>query len=166
MKNITLSVLLIVIVSLLLQSCSGNRFHLRKNTTLSGVYEKIAVQGLSAESALYRTIAQAIVSAGGKVTSLDDATATITLTQIKEDKKIVAYAAKRVAREYMIYLYFDYQIKIATNLLKKRAIRLDKTLIYDANFVLGKAEEKLRIQQSLREEAARLLLLRLRYSKK
>ncbi|MCK5918926.1 MAG: hypothetical protein KAG34_10885, partial [Cocleimonas sp.] len=61
-----------------------------------------------------------------------------------------------------VYLHFDYQIKV-NDKLKKHAIRLDKTLIYDANFVLGKAEEEKRIQQSLREEAARLILLHLRY---
>ena len=166
MKHTTRSILLIVIISLLLHSCAGSGFQLRKATTLSGVYEKIALQGLSTESNLYTTLEQSIVSAGGKVVALDAATAIITLTHIKENKKVVAYAAKRVAREYMIYLHFDYHIKIASNVLKKRAIRLDKTLIYDANFVLGKAEEKVRIQQSLREEAARLLLLHLRYSKK
>jgi outer membrane lipopolysaccharide assembly protein LptE/RlpB len=87
------------------------------------------------------------------------------VSNLKQDKKIVAYTGQRIAREYMMYLRVDYQLKKGANKLQPRLIHLNKTLIYDANFILGKAEEELRIQQSLREEAARLILLHLRYAK-
>ncbi len=162
MKNNIPSFLFLSMITLVLQACSSHGFHLRESTSLSGVYEKIALQGLAEDSDLYSSLEEAIVDAGGGVVSTAMASSTIAISHLKEDKKIIAYTSKRVAREYMIYLHFDYQIK-ANKMLKKHLIRLDKTLIYDANFVLGKAEEEQRIQQSLREEAARLILLGLRY---
>ncbi|MCK5809550.1 MAG: hypothetical protein KAH00_00595 [Cocleimonas sp.] len=163
MKKNSVSITFILFVLLLLQSCSNSGFHLRESTSLSGIYKKIAVQGLEEKSDLYTTLEEAISDAGGNVVPLELASSTIVLSHLKEDKRIIAYTSQRVAREYSVYLHFDYQIKVDKK-LKKRLIRLDKTLIYDANFVLGKAEEEQRIQQSLREEAARLILLRLRYS--
>lgn len=145
---------------LLLQSCSNSGFHLRESASLSGDYKKIALQGLVEDSDLYSTLEEAINDAGGRVVPIQLAGSTIAISNLKEDKKIIAYTSKRVAREYRVYLHFDYQIKADK---KKYAIRLDKTLIYDSNFVLGKAEEEIRIQKSLREEAARLILLRIRY---
>jgi outer membrane lipopolysaccharide assembly protein LptE/RlpB len=162
MKNNIQSFLFLSMITLVLQACSSNGFHLRESTSLSGVYEKIALQGLAEDSDLYSTLEEAIIEAGGSVVSTAMAGSTIAISNLKEDKKIIAYTSKRIAREYMVYLHFDYQIKV-DKMLKKRLIRLDKTLIYDANFVLGKAEEEQRIQQSLREEAARLILLGLRY---
>ena len=161
MKNNIQSFLFLSMITLVLQACSSNGFHLRESTSLSGVYEKIALQGLAEDSDLYSALEEAIVDAGGSVVSTGMGSI-IAISNLKEDKKIIAYTSKRIAREYMIYLHFDYQIKV-DKMLKKRLIRLDKTLIYDANFVLGKAEEEQRIQQSLREEAARLILLGLRY---
>jgi outer membrane lipopolysaccharide assembly protein LptE/RlpB len=154
-----------LIIFLLLPSCSGGGFHLRESTRLSGAYQNIVLQGISTESKLYTTLKQSIKEAGGDVVPLVSANSIIVINNLKEDKKIVAYTRERIAREYMVYLHFDYQIKIGDKEREQRLIRLDKTLIYDSNFVLGKAEEESRIQQSLREEAARLILLRLRYSK-
>lgn len=151
-----------ILLLLLLQSCSNNGFHLRESTSLSGDYKKIALQGIAEDSGLYTTLEEAIGAAGGSIVPIKVASLLIAISELKEDKRIIAYTSKRVAREYRVYLHFDYQIKV-NDKLKKHAIRLDKTLIYDANFVLGKAEEEKRIQQSLREEAARLILLHLRY---
>ena len=162
MKNNIQSFLFLSMFVLVLQGCSSNGFHLRESTSLSGIYEKIALQGLAEESDLYRTLEAAIVDVGGSIVSAAVAGSTIAISNLKEDKKIIAYTNKRVAREYRVYLHFDYQIK-ANKKREKRLIRLDKTLIYEANFVLGKAEEEQRILQSLREEAARLILLGLRY---
>ena len=166
MKNTIPAFFFLIISTLLLQSCSGSSFHLRESNKLSGNYTKIALQGISTESALYTTLEKAIKEAGGNIVPAASAHSIITIEQLKEDKKIVAYTGERIAREYMIYLQLNYAIKIASKKLEQRPIRLDKTLIYDSNFVLGKAEEERRIQQSLREEAARLILLRLQYSKK
>jgi outer membrane lipopolysaccharide assembly protein LptE/RlpB len=162
MKKYTQAFLFFSIITLLLQACSSAGFHLRKSTPLADMYKTIALQGIAKDSDLYITLAEAMVNAGGSIVPLALANSTIIISNLKEDKQIIAYTSKRVAREYRVYLRFNYQIK-ANKKIKKYLIRLDKTLIYDSNFVLGKAEEEKRIQQSLREEAARLILLRLRH---
>jgi outer membrane lipopolysaccharide assembly protein LptE/RlpB len=165
MKKTIPSFVFISMLLWLLQSCSGSGFQLRKNATLPSDYINIALQGIESESDLYKTLQKMIVDAGGQIVPLLEAHSVITVSNLKQDKKIVAYTGQRIAREYMMYLRFDYQLKRGANKLQSRLIHLDKTLIYDANFILGKAEEEFRIQQSLREEAARLILLRLRYAK-
>ena len=45
----------------------------------------------------------------------------------------------------------------------KQRINLDKTFLYDADFALGKVKEEQQIRESLYAEAARLILLRLKY---
>ena len=165
MKKTIPSLIFISMLLWLLQSCSGSGFQLRKSADLPSDHINIALQGIESESDLYKTLEKAIIDAGGQIVPLLKASAVITVSNLKQDKKIIAYTGQRIAREYMIYLRFDYHVKVGTNASQPHLIRLDKTLIYDANFVLGKAEEELRIQQSLREEAARLILLRLRYAK-
>ncbi len=154
----------VIMALFLLSSCVGGTFHLRQSTRLQGGV-KIALEGISKESALYTTLEQALIEAKGEVVTSSEADSILSIHQLKEDKKIVAYTSARIAREYMIYLNFDYEIKIAGKKVQKRSIRLNKTLIYDSTFVLGKAEEERRIQQALREEAARLILLHLAASK-
>lgn len=154
-----------LLLLLLLQSCSSSGFHLRKPNKLSGAYEKIALEGIASESKFYTVLEKTIKDAGGRVVPIASTRTIIVINNLKEDKKIVAYTRKRIAREYMVYLHFDYQIKVADQKQKKHLIRLNKTLIYDSNFILGKVEEENRIHQSLHKEAARLILLRLRYSK-
>lgn len=153
------------LVFILLSSCSGNGFHLRENVSLSGVHKAIAIEGVSPESNLYLALEQAIAEAEGKVVPLSKASSIVQVSDLREGKKIIAYTENRVAREYMVFLRFNYQLKHSGKALKNHLINLDKTLIYDASFVLGKAEEERRILQSLREEAVRLMLLRLQYSK-
>ena len=161
MKNNIRLFLFVIMALFLLSSCAGSGFHLRESTSLSGAYVKIALEGISKESALYTTLEEAFRKAKGEFVASSEADSILSIHQLKEDKKIVAYTSARIAREYMIYLNFYYEIKVAGKKSQKRLIRLDKTLIYDSTFVLGKAEEERRIQQSLREEAARLILLHL-----
>lgn len=149
---------------LLLSSCSGGSFHLRESVSLSGLQQAIAIQGIPPESSLYIALEEVIAEADGEIVPLAKAGTIVQVTKLKEGKKVVAYTENRIAREYLVFLRFNYQLKKSGKTLGSRQISLDKTLIYDSNFVLGKVEEERRILQSLREEAVRLILLRLQYS--
>lgn len=163
--NVTFRFFFMVMISFFLFSCSGSGFHLRQSANLSGAYKKIALQGLSEDSKLYKAIAQAIEDVDGDIVEPSDADTILSFKKVRADRKVVAYNPDRVAREYSIFLYFKYGLKSRGKLLQERAINLDKTLIYDANVVLGKADEEERIRDALRQEAARLIRLRLQYSK-
>ena len=163
--KIGLKISYIVWIMIFLSSCSGAGFHLRQSVSLSAGYDSIAITGVAPESKIYLALEQGVVAAGGKIVPPSRANTIVRVSDLKEGKKIVAYTENRVAREYMVFLRLRYQLERSGKILKSRQINLDKTLIYDVNFVLGKAEEERRILQSLREEAVRLILLRLKYSK-
>ncbi len=154
-----------IALTFLLSACSGGAFHLRESVKLEDNYKAISIQGIAAESELYILLEQGIAEAEGKVVPSNRARSIITISDLKEDKKIVAYTKDRVAREYLAFLRFKYQLKSAGKSSEIYEINLDKTFVYDVDFVLGKAEEERRIKQALRKEAVRLILLRLQYSK-
>jgi len=74
-------------------------------------------------------------------------------------------------REYLVFLKIEYSIVPKqsplrnSQLASKRRIHIDRSYLYDSDFALGKSEEEKRVKKTLYEEAARLILLRLKYSK-
>ncbi len=154
---------------LLLQACSENGFHLRKNIDLPLDYKTLKIANLADDNGFRKALRVAIQEAGGQL--LDDSEAKIStvirFNNFREGKRVVAYTSERKARIYLLYLKLDYQIILwGKPVSEKRRINLDKTFVYDANFALGKAEEEKQIRQELYAEAARLILLRLQYAKK
>jgi len=163
-KAIPLQALLVVL--LLLQSCSGNGFHLRNTQELPKQYQQIQVVNISNDNGFTDALQAAIEESGGRLE--DKAETKISINNFREGKRVVAYDKDRKARIYLLFLKFEYQILDTQNNLKlqKRRINLDRTFVYDANFALGKAEEENQIRHELYAEAARLILLRLKHSKK
>ncbi len=156
-----------IFTSLLLQGCSGNSFHLRKNLDLPLKYQQIKLENIANDSSFVKAFEEALEESGGKL--LESASTKIIINNFREEKRIVAYTSKRKAREFLLSLKFDYTIaptseKLDSPSSNKYRISLDRVFIYDANFALGKAEEESQIKESLYAEAARLILIRLQYS--
>lgn len=164
-RNTFYFVVILLLQSVLLSSCSSNSFHLRKNIDLPKTYQKIQLGNLSLESGLGKAFEKAIEEAGGELQ--DYAETIVNIGRLREGKRVVAYTRERKARIYLVFLKFEYTIQKRnkqTNKLNnatKQRINLDRTFIYDANFALGKAEEEKQIRDGLYAEAARLILLRL-----
>ena len=106
---------------------------------------------------------QALEEAGGEL--LEDAPTIIKISNYQEGRRVVAYTSERKVREYLLFLKFSFSINAKDKSLPIRRISIDRTFLYDPNFALGKAEEETQIRNNLYEEAARLILLRLQYSK-
>lgn len=159
-----------LLVLLLLQSCSGNGFHLRENVDLPLKYQRIQIENLSYENDFVKAFEVALEESGGQLLEQDSSPITkIKINNFREGKRIVAYTKERKAREYLLFLKFDYTIKPTKKLNANSSvhfrINLDRVFIYDPDFALGKAEEEDKIRDDLYAEAARLMLLRLQYSK-
>jgi len=154
---------------LLLQACSGNGFHLRKNLDLPVHYQRIQIENLSYKNSFVKVFEEALEESGGElVSNAKSPTTKIKINNFREDKRIIAYTSEREAREFLLSLKFDYRIKSTkkgTSISKDHRINLDQVFIYDADFALGKEEEENKIRQNLYAEAARLILLRLQYAK-
>lgn len=146
----------------LLQGCSG--FHLRESTSLPTHYQKLQLVGASENNSFVKELKLAIEEAGGSLEN--QANTKLKLTNIREGKQIVAYDSDRKARVYLLSLKLSYEVLVDQKNIKafpSQRLNLDKTFVYDAEFALGKAEEEKQIRQKLYAEAARLMLLRLKY---
>ena len=160
---------------LFIQGCSGNGFHLRENVELASQYSKIQLEGVTTQSEFNTIFSDAISEAGGEIVkNSNQAQSTIVFDKFEEGRRVIAYTSERTAREYLVYLKIEYSIrpkdiknknnKKETESLKRR-INIDRSYLYDSDFALGKAEEEKRVKTTLYEEAARLILLRLKYAK-
>ncbi len=159
MLSKTLFIAYSLFVLLLLQSCSGSGFHLRKPLDLPLKYQTIKIENLPYENDFVKTFESTLEESGGKLAN--NASTIIKINNFRESKRVIAYTKERKAREYLLSLKFDYSV----GSLEKQRINLDRVFIYDSNFALGKAEEESQIRQNLYAEAARLILLKLQYSK-
>jgi len=175
-----------VLLALLLQGCSkDNGFHLRNSVELLPQYKSVSLQNLPVENDFKDVFEEALEDAGGSLIAEGEASAAaksiIRFKDFKEGKRVIAYTSERKAREYLLYLKFDYEVSIIDgnavagsssdgkkNKEKKlsvRRINIDKSYLYDPDFALGKAEEEKLVKKELYQEASRLILLRLQYSK-
>ena len=167
-KNISLFLAVILLLqSILLSGCS-NGFHLRENVDLPKIYQRIRLDNIALDSGFAKAFEVTLEDAGGTLTR--GATTQVTITNLREGKRVVAYTSERKARVYLVYLKLEYSIQKVNKQSSSRKkvpiqrINLDRTFIYDANFALGKAEEEKQIRDGLYADAARLIILRLHYS--
>ena len=155
------------LIILSLAGCStANSFHLRKPVQLSNQYKSIKVQGLPHDGNFFKILKLRFNEAGVLVFQHPDkafATTTMGIQNLREGKRVVAYDSERRAREYLVFLKFDYTLSKGNGKHSETyRINLDRSFLYDANFVLGKREEERKIHESLYKEAARLILLNLK----
>ena len=156
----------VVLLLLLIQGCSGNGFHLRKNVELSPEFTATYLKGLVSENDFTSTFVDGLTEAGGSVVQAEDqAKAIVDFSRYEEGRRVIAYTSDRRAREYLVFLKVEYAIQYNKNsTAKKHRLNIDRSYLYDPDFALGKAEEEKRVKQELYEEVTRLILLRLKYS--
>ena len=155
------SLLPYLLLSLLLQACtSGGGFHLRNHIALPGAVQHIQLEGLSYEHGLAKALEDAMEEAGGKLQ--EKAQTKLVISNLQEGKRVTAFTKERKAREYLVYLKFNYALQLKNQKPSTmRRIALDRSFVYDANYALGKEEELNKIRQDLQKDAARLIMLRL-----
>jgi outer membrane lipopolysaccharide assembly protein LptE/RlpB len=153
---------------LIIQGCSANGFHLRKSVELPTQYQTVQLLNLPAEKNDFQDVFEnTLEEAGGRI--VENSSAQIIFSNFQEGKRVIAYTSERKAREYLLYLKFEYAISYTNyntlHKLAKRKINIDRSFLYDPDFALGKAEEEKQVQKILYQEASRLILLRLQYSR-
>ncbi len=166
MSRIVLFYSVCILMLSILQGCSSNGFHLRKSIDLPASFQKITLKNLAEESELKEAFELAFEESGGQI--VESANTIIKFSNVREGKRVVAYNKDRKARVYLLFLKLEYEI-LQQNKRKntnKLRINLDRSFVYDSNFALGKAEEENQIKEGLYKEAARLILLKLTYTKK
>ena len=163
--------LFILITTWLLQSCSGEGFHLRGHGNLPAIQEAFYIEGINLQTPFGSVLRNALNQSGSKVVQdPDQASVLLTISNLVEDKTAAGYSRARKVREYDIFIRMNYSFRNANGHDSLKAggnsINLTRTQLYDSEFALGKAEEEKTIQRELEQKAAQLILLKLQYSHK
>ena len=151
-----------ILSALLCLSLSACGFKLRETTELPTAYQEVSLKGLSVEKDFGRVLKDAFTDARSNLLVNGSSDTQLVISDLEESKRTASYDADLDVRQYLLYLLFDYKIVVNGKTVATQRVKLDKTMNYDADFILGKQEEELQIRQALREDAARLILLRLK----
>lgn len=158
------TLLLTLSLSLLLSACGGEPFHLRGSKPLPELMRQgIYLQGIDPRSDFGMALRDGLEDAGASVRQDEkDATTTLTITNLRENRSVSGYSSTRQVREFNHSVTVDFRVKthdMAEGV--ERSVNTERSQVYDGKYVLGTAEEETVIKEELRREAVRLLLLRL-----
>lgn len=160
-----------LLIGMLLSACSGEGFHLRGKGKLPSVQESFYLEGINVQSPMGLALQDAFKQSGSKIVQdINQATVLLSISSLIEDKVAAGYSKARKVREYDVFLRFNYSFRSIgeTEYYTPASsnVNVTRTQLYDSDFALGKAEEEETIRKELRQNAARLILVKLRYSRK
>lgn len=160
---------ILLLVSILgLQACTG--FKPRGSDSLS----KTPLAGLSvyiSEKSIppgfSERLRMGLIKNGARlVAEKQPETIVIAVADLKEDKTVSAYSSVRQVKEFNHFIELGFTAQLWANSATQSnpmssSVRAERSQIYDSRYVLGVSEEELAIRDELRDEAVRLLSLRL-----
>lgn len=153
------TIFLSIVLCLALTACG---FHLRETTELPDSLQQVKLEGISIDSGFGRVLKDSFTDARSDLASNNKSNTQLQITGLDENRRTASFDADLDVRQYLLYILFDYTIVVDGKTLATQRIKLDKTMNYDADYILGKQEEEQQIRKALREDAARLILLRLK----
>lgn len=147
---------------LLLTACGG--FHLRGSKPLPAIAQDgIYLQGVDQNSDFGIALRDGLEDAGVSVNKdADKASTTLGIVSFRENRSVSGYSATRQVREFNHAI--DVGFRVTSKKLPEaveRSVHVERSQTYDGTYVLGTAEEEVVIKDELRQEAVRLILLRL-----
>lgn len=163
----------ILSISMLIVGCG---FHLRGNQDFSVVLPELQIQGISKNSDLGRELIRALVTA--KVNVFDESNVILRLTQSEVSKRVISVDRAGRANQYELRYQLGFSLVkkklIEENvkgdkkpqhvvLIAKQNIIEKREYVFDANFILAKANEESRLKNDMQQAAIQQLLRRLWY---
>ena len=163
--------LTLLLVSIFLQACSGESFHLRGQGNVPALQEAFYIEGINLQSPLGIALRNTLKQSGSRIVQdRSQASLLLQISNMREGKTAAGYSRARKVREYDIFLRLNYAFRSINGkdsyTSGNSSVNTSRTQLYDSDFALGKAEEEETIRQELRQNAARLILVKLRYSQK
>ena len=148
-----------------LTACAGEAFHLRGSRPLPEIARQgIYIQGVDPRSDFGIALQDGLEDAGLTIKKrADEAGMLLTIISEKENRSVSGYSSTRQVREFnhTIDLAFRVSAKNKPSEPLERTVHVERSQVYDGQYVLGTSEEEVQIKGELRQEAVRLLLLRL-----
>ncbi len=156
MKRFAFTPVLVMLVFWL--SACGEPFHLRSVPELA---QTMTIQGVDTQSDFGQALFEGLQDA--HVTIQEQAPTLLTITNVAENRIVSGYSASRQVREFNHTLDVAFRISGGTiGEAKSESVHVERSQIYDSNYVLGTSSEEDQIKQELRREAVRLMILKLR----
>ena len=154
---------------------TGCGFHLRGSQDLSVVLPEVQLSGVNQHSELGRDLIRALTTS--KVTVVDESTTVLSIRQDSISKRVLSVDSAGRANQYELkyQLAFVLQQKIQgesdnkaqlVDLIKPQTITEKREYLFDANSVLAKTAEEIKLNNDMRQSALIQLLRRLKYSLK
>lgn len=148
---------IIVFLALIISACG---FQLRGAADLS--FKNLYIQG--AKLNLSKDLERQLKTNGVKIVDqVEDAELVLDLMNESNQKRIMSLSGGGLVREFELLYFLNFRIREASNPLwgQVQTIRGRRDFSYNDNALLGKAEEELRLNSDMRNDAIRELLRRL-----
>lgn len=172
MKSI--KIIFLFLISCFIISCG---FHLRGSQDLSAVLPEVQVTGVNQHSELGRELSHALTAA--KVNVLDESTTVLNITRNSLSKRVLSLDSAGRANQYELSYQLNFSLvkKVQSELKEKdtqqlvdlvpvQKINEKREYLFDANLVLAKTDEEVRLNNDMRQAAILQLLRRLNFSLK
>ncbi len=168
MKSIKFTFLLLF--SFFITNCG---FHLRGSQDLSAVLPEVSISGVDRYSELGRELTRSLTAA--KVNVLDDSKIILNVTQDDFSKRVLSLDSNGRANQYELSYKLSFSLvkkvkaedkKMVADLMPAQSITEKREYLFDANLVLAKADEEIRLNNDMRQAAMLQLVRRLLFSLK
>lgn len=157
---------LIAILGLMvwLSGCGGEPFHLRGSKALPEVIQQgVYVQGVDPLSAFGLALQDGLEDAGAHIQKNSQAAVTtLSIANVNESRSVSGYSSTRQVREFIHTIDVTFRVRThGMDEAKEYSVHAERSQVYDGQYVLGTTDEEADIKDELRQEAVRLILLRL-----
>lgn len=146
-------------------------FHLRGSQDLSAVLPEVQLAGVNQHSDLGRDLIQALTSS--KVAVVNESSTILKITQNGVSKRVLSVDSAGLANQYELNYQLGFALQkkvIAENnqqqlvdLVKPQTISEKREYLFDANSVLAKTAEEIKLNNDMRQSALIQLLRRLKF---
>lgn len=170
MKKIKITFLFLL--SFFIISCG---FHLRGNQDLSAVLSEVQIQGISQHSELGRELIRTLTTANVNVA--DESETLLKVTQDSFSKRVLSLDSAGRANQYELSYQLSFSLvkkeksesdgsdskKRVVDLIPAQSITKKREYLFDANLVLAKVDEEVRLNDDMRQAAMLQLVRRLMF---
>lgn len=150
---------LLLVLSVMLSACG---FNLRDSQPLPETMQQVGLKGIDGDRNFGSVLKIAFIDARSQLLENGALPVQLSISDLEEERRVLSYDSDLEVRQYLLTMKFSYSFEVNGKQHGPYLMSLDNTLNYDADYVLGKQEEQRKIRKALREDAARLILLRLK----
>lgn len=141
----------------------GCGFRLEGAASLPPELEKTYLQSMAPSTMFYARLRDALRLRGLEiVTSPEQASATLTISEDQTGQRVLSVSARNVPREYEVFYTVTFSLRTGEGaLIEPASLIATRSYTYDETQVLGKAREEQILRRALADDLARQVVRRI-----